>query len=156
KAAAVVVGFNFRFGHKRAGDAALLIDAGKRLGFGVLVLEPVVVAGEPVASSDIRSALAGGEVTRAGSVLGHRWFVLGTVERGEGRGHDLGFPTANLRLPDDCALRHGIYAVRLQRAGGSIHDGVASYGIRPTFGGGHALLEVHALDFAGDLYGEEV
>ena len=157
KVAAAVVGFNFRFGHRRAGNAASLTEAGNRLGFGVVVVEPVAgEAGALVASSDVRAALAAGEVIRANTVLGHRWFVIGTVERGEGRGRGLGFPTANIRLPDDCALRHGIYAVRLQRAGGAMHDGVASYGVRPTFGGGRALLEVNVFGFNGNLYGEEV
>jgi riboflavin kinase/FMN adenylyltransferase len=155
--AAVVVGFNFRYGHQRAGTAATLVETGLRHAFGVIVVEPISAAsGELVASSDVRTALTAGKIDDANALLGHRWFVLGNVEHGEGRGQGLGFPTANLRLPADCALRHGIYAVRLQRAGGSIHDGVASYGVRPTFGGGQALLEVHLFDFKGSLYGEEV
>jgi riboflavin kinase/FMN adenylyltransferase len=155
--AAAVVGFNFRYGHQRAGTAATLVESGLRHAFGVIVVEPISTpADELLASSDVRTALTAGKIGDANALLGHRWFVLGSVERGEGRGHDLGFPTANLRLPSDCTLRHGIYAVRLQRAGGAIHDGVASYGVRPTFGGGHALLEVHLFDFIGSLYGEEV
>ena len=155
--AGAVVGFNFRFGQGRAGTAASLVDAGRRLAFRVNVIDPVAAdSGGLVASSDIRTALAAGEVGRANAILGYRWFVIASVEHGEGRGHGLGFPTANLRLPDDCGLRHGIYAVRLQRVGGAIHDGVASYGVRPTFGGGRALLEVNVLDFSGNLYGEEV
>jgi riboflavin kinase/FMN adenylyltransferase len=156
KISGVVVGFNFRFGRARAGTADALAGAGQRLGFAVRVVEPVAESGALVASSDVRQALAAGEVARASALLGYRWFVIGTVERGEARGRALGFPTANIRLPADCALRHGIYAVRLQRPGGAAHDGVASYGIRPTFGGGAALLEAHLFDFDQSLYGDEV
>jgi riboflavin kinase / FMN adenylyltransferase len=157
KISAAVVGFNFRFGRNRAGTVQSLAALGQRLDFAVCVVDPVAErSGSLVASSDIRTALAAGDVTGANALLGYRWFVVGTVERGAGRGRDLGFPTANLRLPDDCALRHGIYAVRLQRAGGAVHDGVASFGVRPTFGGGAPLLEIFVFDFSGDLYGQEV
>jgi riboflavin kinase/FMN adenylyltransferase len=156
RASAVAVGFNFAFGRGRAGTPATLTATGRRLGFDVIAMEAVVADGAAVASSDIRRALAAGEVVRANAVLGYRWLAIGEVQRGEGRGHGLGFPTANLRLGEDCALRHGIYAVRLQRAGGAVHDGVASFGIRPTFGGGAPLLEVFVFDFNADLYGEEV
>ncbi len=154
--AGVVVGFNFRYGRGRAGNADTLSEAGRVRGFGVTVVQPVADAGTLVASSDIRRALAEGDVARANGLLGYRWFVTGIVEHGEARGRELGFPTANLRLGPDCALRHGIYAVRLQRPDGTIHDGVASYGVRPTFGGGAPLLEVHLFDFAGNLYDEAV
>jgi riboflavin kinase/FMN adenylyltransferase len=156
KISAAVIGFNFRFGRARAGTADALVAAGQRLGFAVTVVEPVAQSGALVASSDIRQALAAGEVTRANDLLGYRWLVMGTVERGEARGRTLGFPTANIRLAADGAPRHGIYAVRLQRPGGARHDCVASYGVRPTFGGGTVLLEVHLFDFNQSLYGEEV
>jgi riboflavin kinase/FMN adenylyltransferase len=154
--AEVVIGFNFRFGRTRAGDAGTLVAAGQKRGFAVRVIEAVAEAGALVASSETRAALTAGEVQRANGLLGYRWFATGTVEHGEARGRELGFPTANLRLGEDCTLRHGVYAVRLQRPGGAIHDGVASYGVRPTFGGSKALLEVHVFDFNQSLYGEGV
>ena len=154
---AAVVGFNFHFGKGRAGTPAVLAEAGRRLGFAVTVFDEISgEAGEPVSSSAIRESLAEGDVAGANRKLGYRWFVLGEVVEGDRRGRELGFPTANIRLGDDCRLRHGIYAVRLQRAGGSILAGVASYGRRPTFGGGPPILEVFLFDFSGDLYGEEV
>jgi riboflavin kinase/FMN adenylyltransferase len=155
--AGAVVGFNFRFGNGRSGTAESLREAGRRLGFGVSIVDPVAgAAGKPFTSSAVRAALAAGEIGSANAILGHRWFITGNVIAGEKRGRDLGFPTANLQLPADCGLRHGIYAVRLHRPNGAVLDGVASFGIRPTFGGGPPLLEVHAFDFRGDLYGEEV
>jgi riboflavin kinase/FMN adenylyltransferase len=152
-----VVGYNFRFGNARQGTAAVLAEEGKRLGFGVTVVDQVCeVGGEPVSSSTIRDALAAGDVRSANAHLGYRWFVTGEVISGDRRGRELGFPTANIRLGADCTLRHGIYAVRMQRPGGAMLDGVASYGRRPTFDDGPPLLEVFAFDFSGDLYGEEV
>jgi riboflavin kinase/FMN adenylyltransferase len=85
--------------------------------------------------------------------LGHRWFVEGEVRHGDKRGRALGFPTANISLPDDCGLRHGIYAVRAALAPGEVCEGVASFGRRPTFDNGAPLLEPFLFDFAGDLYG---
>jgi riboflavin kinase/FMN adenylyltransferase len=152
----VVVGFNFRFGRARAGDVQTLVAAGAESRFEVKVVSPVVDDGMLLGSSDVRHALAAGNIRRANGLLGYRWLVTGRVAHGEGRGHALGFPTANIRLPKDCALRHGVYAARLQRQRGIVHTGVASYGNRPTFGGGETLLEVHVLDFNQNLYDEEV
>jgi len=108
-----------------------------------------------VSSSSIRAALTEGRVVEAAELLGHPWFVSGTVIRGDQRGRDLGFPTANLALDPACGLKHGIYAVRVQ-AGDRIHDGVASFGTRPTFDDGAPLLEVNLFDFTGDLYGAAI
>ncbi len=157
KLAAAVVGYNFHFGKGRAGTPAMLTAAGERLGFAVSVVDEV--AGNdasPIASTVIREALASGDVTGANRLLGFRWFVMGAVVAGDRRGHALGYPTANLRLGADCRLRHGIYAVRLQRTDGAILDGVANFGRRPTFDNGPPLLEVFLFDFSDDLYGEEV
>ena len=153
----VVVGYNFHFGKDRGGTPALLAAAGERRGFGVTVFDKVVgEGGDPISSSEIRDSLSVGDIAGANLRLGYRWFVLGEVVDGDRRGRELGYPTANIRLGEDCRLRHGIYAVRLQRPGGASFDGVASYGRRPTFGGGPTLLEVFLFDFSGDLYGEEV
>lgn len=158
KLAAAVVGFNFHFGKGRAGSPALLAAAGKRAGFPVTIIGEVddAASGGPVSSSAIRENLAAGDIAVANARLGYRWFVVGRVVAGDRRGRELGFPTANLRVEPDCGLRHGIYAVRMQRADGTILDGVASYGRRPTFDNGAVILEAHLFDFQGDLYGEEV
>jgi riboflavin kinase / FMN adenylyltransferase len=153
---AAVVGYDFHFGKNRVGSPEFLAGAGARLGFDVRVVDPVSDEIAIISSSRIRTHLESGEVVAANRLLGYRWFVTGEVVGGDRRGRDLGFPTANLRLGPDCRLRHGIYAVRLRRAGGSSHDGVASFGRRPTFGDGDPLLEVHLLDFSADLYGEHV
>jgi riboflavin kinase/FMN adenylyltransferase len=153
---AAVVGYDFHFGRARAGSPEFLADAGGRLGFGVTVIGPVSDEAAIISSSRIRSHIEAGEIAAANRLLGYRWFVTGHVIPGDRRGRELGVPTANLRLGSDCRLRHGIFAVRLMREEGAVHDGVASFGSRPTFDDGAPLLEVHLLDFSGDLYGENV
>lgn len=154
-AAGIVVGHDFHFGKGREGSPGFLQAHAAARGVPVEVVAPVAEAGEPVSSSAIRGRLESGDVAGAAGLLGYRWFVRATVQHGEKRGRDLGYPTANLRLADDCRLHHGIYAVRVAVAG-AVHDGVASFGRRPTFDNGAPLLEVHLFDFAGDLYGREV
>jgi len=151
----VTVGFDFHFGKDRRGAPAFLAEQGRRLGFPVEILPPLEDEGRPVSSSAIRAALAAGRVVEAAELLGYPWFVTASVIAGDRRGRELGFPTANLRLDANCGLKHGIYAVR---AGldGTILDGVASFGRRPTFDNGAPLLEVHLFDFAGDLYGRSL
>ncbi len=157
KLAAAVVGFNFHFGKGRGGTPAMLAAFGKQSGFTVTVIAEIADdVGAPVTSSTIREALASGDIVDANRLLGYRWFVMGEVITGVRRGRALGYPTANLQLAPDCRLRHGVYAVRLQRPDGDIIDGVANYGRRPTFDNGAPLLEVYLFDFSGDLYGEEV
>ena len=150
--AGVAVGFDFHFGRARGGSPAFLAEQGKRLGFAVDVVSPLAADGRPVSSSAIRAALGDGRVAEAAELLGHPWFVTGSVIHGEKRGRELGYPTANLRLDPACGLRHGIYAVRVG-IGATRHDGVASFGRRPTFDDGAPLLEIFLFDFAGDLYG---
>lgn len=148
----VVVGHDFRFGCNREGDTARLQALCRENGLSCTVV-PAVAEGERIISSTaVRAALEQGDIATANGLLGYRWFVRAEVRHGEKRGRVLGFPTANMRLPEDCRLRHGIYAVRA-RVGGRDHGGVASYGRRPTFDNGAPLLEVHLFDFAGHLYG---
>ena len=149
------IGFDFHFGHRRGGSPAFLAAQGERFGFSVETAPPLEDEGRPVSSSSIRAALAEGRVVEAAELLGYPWFATGGVIRGDQRGRDLGFPTANLTLDPACGLKHGIYAVRA-RIGEEIRDGVASFGTRPTFDDGAPLLEVHLFDFEGDLYGAEI
>jgi riboflavin kinase / FMN adenylyltransferase len=153
--AGAVAGADFHFGKGRQGTPAFLRQEGKRLGFAVDLIPPFLVDGVPVSSSAIRDSLSRGEVERASALLGYPWFVSGKVAHGEARGRELGFPTANIALDPAATLAHGIYAVRVL-AKGAIHDGVASFGRRPTFGEGAPLLEIYLFDFSGDLYDEEV
>jgi riboflavin kinase/FMN adenylyltransferase len=147
------IGFDFHFGKNRMGSPAFLEEEGARLGFAVDVVPPLQDEGRPVSSGTIRAALAAGRVIEAAELLGHCWFVSGTVIAGDKRGRELGYPTANIRLDPNCGLKHGIYAVRVSLAG-KLHDGVASFGRRPMFDNGAPLLEVFLFDFAGDLYGQ--
>jgi len=149
------IGFDFHFGHERQGSPAFLAGEGERYGFSVETAPPLEDEGRPVSSSSIRAALSEGRVVEAAELLGYPWFASGTVQAGDRRGRDLGFPTANIALDPDCGLKHGIYAVRVG-IGGLIRDGVASFGTRPTFDNGAPLLEVHIFDFSGDLYGAPI
>jgi len=154
-AAGVVVGDNFQFGRRRQGNAEFLREQGEERGFEVELVKPLLFRGKPVSSSAIRELLAKGEVDEASKLLGYTWFVSGKVIHGEKRGRELGYPTANIALDPACDLAHGIYAVRV-RVRGEIRDGVASFGRRPTFGGGAPLLEVFLFDFESDIYDEEI
>ncbi|BCP52488.1 riboflavin biosynthesis protein [Kaistia sp. 32K] len=154
---AAIIGHDFQFGHDRLGSPAFLAHQGARHGFTVSVLGAVIDGnGQSFSSSRVRQSLEQGEIERANSELGYRWFVMGKVQHGDKRGRELGYPTANVRLPADCGLALGIYAVTLTRADGTTHDAVASYGRRPTFDNGAVLLEVHVFDFADSLYDEAV
>ena len=151
-----VTGFDFHFGKDRRGGPAFLMASGERHGFGVSLVDPFRDEGaEIVSSSRIRSLLGEGDVAEAAGLLGYRYSVAETIVRGKQLGRTLGYPTANMVLPETTQLRHGIYAVRLSRADGSLHDGVASFGRRPTVDvDGAPLLETFVFDFSGDLYGE--
>ncbi len=155
QAAVVVVGFDFHFGKGRAGSPEVLAALGRERGFEVVVVEKAGEGDAGWSSSAAREALAEGRVEDAAAILGYRWFVRGEIVHGEKRGRELGFPTANMRLPADCDLRHGVYAVRM-RVGDTSHDGVASYGRRPQFDNGAALLETFLFDISPDLYGQTV
>lgn len=163
-ARAVVVGEDFHFGHQRGGNVALLRTMGSAHGFEVRGLELVGADGRPaednVSSTAIRKLLTDGDVAGAAALLGRPHEVRGTVEHGDKRGRELGFPTANLQLPAEVQLpADGIYAGWLERADGTVHATAMSLGHRPTFYDrpqGLPLLECHVLDFSDDLYGEAV
>ncbi|MGO4572961.1 bifunctional riboflavin kinase/FAD synthetase [Microvirga sp. 2TAF3] len=151
----VVIGHDFRFGHGREGNPARMEEMCRARGLECLIAPAVTSGTEPVSSSAIRAALEAGDIAQANRLLGYRWFVRAEVRHGDKRGRVLGYPTANMRLPDDCRLRYGIYAVRAL-VDGRLVDGVASFGRRPTFDNGAPLLEVHLFDFEGDLYGKNI
>lgn len=151
----IVIGYDFRFGKARAGDAETMRAAGAAAGFGVTVVSPVGAAGRLFSSGAVRAALAKGDVADAAELLGHWWRVSGKVTGGFRRGSGLGFPTANIALSPGIALAHGIYAVRVH-VDGKVYAGAAYLGTRPTFDDGAPMLEVFLLDFEGDLYGREI
>jgi len=150
----VVVGYDFTFGKARAGDTAMLRELCAQRGIGVTVIE-AQQDGEVYSSSRVRALLEKGAVAEANRILGRPWEIVGMVEHGDKRGRELGYPTANVALTDFQIPQFGIYAVR-STVESERHDGVASLGIRPTFGQTEVKLEVHLFDFAGDLYGREM
>ncbi len=156
----VVVGDNFRFGHRRQGDVALLETLGRSGGFGVTAMSRVVGAGDqPFSSSLVRDYLKAGNPTRAGLLLGRYWEIVGRVVRGDRRGRDLGYPTANLQLGPILQPAFGVYAVRAgidQGAETTWYGGAANLGIRPMFETRKPLLETYLFDFDGDLYGRQL
>lgn len=151
EASGVATGLDFAFGKGRGGDAATLAKA---FGDRAIALAPVLDAGGAVVSSSrIRNSLRDGDIAAANAWLGHRWRVRAVVAHGDKRGRLLGFPTANMILPPETGLRHGIYAVRA-RLDGEWRPAVASFGRRPTFDDGAPRLETFIFDFSGDLYGQ--
>ena len=177
------VGEDFRFGHARRGDVALLERLGEELGFATQVFDTQHDAGERMSSSVIRAALAAGAFADAARLLGRPFAIGGRVVRGQQLGRTLGYPTANIRLGRRVSPVQGIFAVRVRgatveplpggrdtgaslpggrssascaRDTGASLPGVASLGLRPTVGGREPLLEAHLFDFDGDLYGRRL
>ncbi len=154
---ALLVGDDFRFGARRAGDFALLRDAAAQHGFELEAMPTVEHAGERVSSSAVREALIRGDLARARELLGRPYSISGRVVHGEKLGRKLGFATANVRMRHNRPPLLGIYAVRTHGIGDHALDGVASLGIRPTVSdSGRAVLEVHLFDFSGSLYGRHL
>lgn len=153
----VWVGADFRFGHRRAGDVALLQTLGAQLGFQVHTLETVEAEeGERISATRIRELLVAGEFVQAARLLGRPFSIEGRVVRGNRVGHELGYPTANIRLGGRVSPVQGIFAVRVHGLGAQPRPGVASLGVRPMFDGREPLLETHLFDFDGDLYGRRI
>ena len=154
----VWVGGDFRFGHQRAGDVALLERMGAALGFAAHTMPPVRLDDERVSASRVRTLLAAGEFAGAAALLGRPFVIEGRVERGNQLGRTLGFPTANIHLRTRVSPVQGIFAVRVGLGEGECSwPGVASLGVRPTVNQvREPLLEVHLFDFAGDLYGQRM
>jgi riboflavin kinase/FMN adenylyltransferase len=152
----LIVGDDFRFGARRAGDLALLQSMAGAGGYVVEQIGPVSQDAVRVSSSAVRSALAKGDLEGAGRLLGHPYRISGRVLHGAKLGRQIGFPTLNLRLAHKRPAVHGIYAVRVLGIGGP-RAGVASAGLRPTVDqSGRWLLEVHLFDFAQEVYGHLV
>lgn len=153
----LVIGYDHGFGRGRSGNASTLAVIGKEMGFDVDVVPPVDTGGGPISSTRIRQAVMEGDMAAARAGLGRPYAFRGVVVRGDGRGKDLGFPTANLHVSFSEKLLPpaGIYAVRAILRRGTFL-GALHLGPRPTFQGSPPSVELHILDFEGDLYGEEV
>jgi riboflavin kinase/FMN adenylyltransferase len=151
------VGSNFTFGHKRAGNVALLKVLGKELHFMVHGMAAVSLDGKRVSSTLVRERIASGDLDAAGQMLGRAWALAGKVVRGDRLGHELGFPTANLDVTGLALPPGGVYTAQA-RAGGRVHRAVVNIGTRPTLKNPAPQLrvETHLLDFTGDLYGQEL
>lgn len=155
----VTVGYDHRFGKDRAGDVTLLRELGTEYGFSVDVIPAQEVDHDVVSSSSVRALLQDeGAVQKANERLGRPYQLQGTVARGDGRGRQIGFPTANLALDDARKLvpKRGVYATQVQLPGGRHCGGMMNIGRRPTFDGMDVTAEVHLLNFEGDLYGEHL
>ena len=153
----LVIGYDHGFGKDRSGDSETLTRIGEELGFTVDVVPPVHADGGPVSSSRIRAAIQRRDMREARVCLGRFYSVQGVVVRGDGRGRQLGFPTANLSIGEGDKLipPEGIYAVRASMRAGT-YAGALHLGPRPSFPGSPPTIELHVLDFDGDLYGERV
>ena len=148
----VLVGDDFRFGARRAGDYAMLDAAGPQLGFDVARMQSYEVHGLRVSSSAVREALAAGDMRRAAALLGRPYSISGHVVHGRKLGRDLGFRTLNLRFPSHRPAAQGIFVVRVHGLGPSPLPGVASLGVRPSVeDAGRVLLEVHCLDWPSHI-----
>lgn len=148
----LLVGYDWRFGYRREGEVELAKEMGQRLGFEVETAEPFYKNGHIISSTYIRRLLHSGRLEEASEYLGENYWVKRKVFRGSGRGSSLGYPTANLGHSENLCLKEGVYAVRVNEQ----LLGVANYGFRPTFDGKTKVLEVHILDFEGNLRGERL
>ncbi len=155
-AAGVVTGEDFTFGKGRGGNLALLRELGARVGLAARSVGAVAADGEIVSSSRIRAALQAGDCPAAARLLTRPFAIRGVVQHGDKLGRNIGYPTANLPLGSYLRPRYGIYAVTGHLPDGTLLNGAANLGIRPTFEPPRELLEPHFFDFSGDLYGQEI
>jgi riboflavin kinase/FMN adenylyltransferase len=153
----LVIGPDFALGQGRKGDVSNLQALGEEFKFSVEVVPPMVLRGQVVSSTAIRQALSQGDIKKASELLGRRFRLAGQVAKGDERGRTLGFPTANIvPEPEQALPADGVYAT-LALLGQKVYRSVTNIGVRPTFGGGQRLIEVHLLDFeGGELYGQEL
>ena len=157
RVAEVWVGANFLFGRDRSGNFSILRSLGARYGFRAEKIDPVRYKDFVVSSTRIRRLISEGRVDEAGALLGHHYYVDGSVIQGQRRGRDLGFPTANVCADNELIPPRGVYATTTQ-VDGVFHPSVTNIGIRPTFdaAGGQMTVETHLLDFDAELYGRKL
>ena len=153
----IVVGYNFTFGNRGLGSGDTLKQFADKYNYTVDIIPAVTIEGQVVSSTVIRKLIKEGSVQKAEQLLGYKPFIQGTVISGDRRGNTIGFPTANIALDNNLVVpANGVYSVHMQ-VNGDVYLGVANIGTKPTFkSGSERNLEVHLLDFNGDLYGQEV
>jgi riboflavin kinase/FMN adenylyltransferase len=151
----VWVGANFLFGHGRSGNFSVMRTLGQRFGFRADKIDPVRYKDFVVSSTRIRRLIAEARVDEAGALLGHPYYIDGTVVEGRKRGRELGFPTANLATENELLPPFGVYATTAT-IDGAVHAGITNIGVRPTFAETAVTVETHLLRFAGDVYGKRV
>jgi riboflavin kinase/FMN adenylyltransferase len=151
----VWVGANFLFGHGRSGNFSLLRTLGQQHGFRADKIDPVRYKDFVVSSTRIRRLVAEARMDEAGALLGHPYFLDGTIVEGRKRGQTIGFPTANMVTENELIPPHGVYATTMT-IDGLVHAGLTNIGIRPTFNETEPTIETHLLRYSGDLYGRRV
>ncbi len=151
----IVVGYACQFGKDRAGNAEKLVELAKVYPFGVTIVPPTEINGTPIHSTRIREALTRGDLRCASQLLGRYYALIGNVIPGEGRGRQIGFPTANIDTHGQVCPPNGVYAIRAKLDGQHL-DGVLNIGIRPTFDGTTVQIECHFFDFDETIYGKSV
>jgi riboflavin kinase/FMN adenylyltransferase len=151
----VVVGHSVSFGHARAGNAEVMAELGRRMGFETVVVGPVTVEGAAVSSTRMRELIGAGEMRTVARLLGRNHFLSGTVIHGRERGRTIGFPTANLNSATECLPPDGVYATRVILPDGAFAS-ITNIGMRPTFAEPARTIEAHIFDFDRDLYGAKI
>ncbi len=152
----IVVGNDFRFGYKGKGNIKLMKEYGEKFGFGITILSNFELKGEKVSSSHIRKIIRKGKVEKVSEFLGFNYTIEGIVVHGKGRGHKLGFPTANLKYETDYVLPpSGVYA-GYANYNEKAYKAVANFGYKPTFSGENYSIEIHIIDFAEKLYNKKI
>ena len=154
----LAMGEDWKFGSQRSGNVALLREFGEKHSINIQAMSAVMVDGERVSSTRIRQAIRDGNLHSVATMLGREYNVLGTVVKGQQLGRTIGFPTANLRVHNEQLPPNGVWAVDVTLENGEVHRGAGNLGVRPTVEGeeGKRLLEIHLIDFEGDLYDKDV
>jgi len=151
----VWVGANFLFGHARSGNFSMLRTLGQRYGFRAEKIDPVRYKDFVVSSTRIRRLVGEGRIDEAGALMGHPYYLDGSIVTGRGRGREIGFPTANLETANELIPPHGVYATTMT-IDGNVRAALTNIGVRPTFGESDVAIETHLLKYDGDLYGKRV
>ena len=151
----VIVGYDWQFGKGRSGNADALKQLGDQYRFDVMIVGPVQLHGKPVHSTRVREAIADSNLDLASELLGRRYSIIGEVREGEGRGRQIGFPTANIDTGNQMLPPNGVYAVQVKLEGG-MFNGVLNMGTRPTFDGEKFQIETHLFDFEKMIYGKKI
>jgi riboflavin kinase / FMN adenylyltransferase len=153
---AVVVGHSVNFGYQRMGNAEMMAELGRELGFATRIVGPVTVAGIEASSTRIREVIGEGDLVKAAKLLGRSHFLRGPVVHGRERGRTIGFPTANIQSRTELLPPDGVYATRIVLPDGSAHGSITNIGMRPTFAEPERTVEAHIFDFNRDIYDLEV